>query len=73
MDAMHILALTLGVAWASGLNLYAAVLVLGLMGATGHVSLPADLEVLSHPMVIAAAGQTASQSLQAMHRSSPFG
>ena len=30
-----LIALTLGVGWASGINLYAAVLVLGLAGTTG--------------------------------------
>ena len=29
MDAVHLIALTMGVAWASGLNLYAAVFMLG--------------------------------------------
>jgi hypothetical protein len=50
------LALTLGVAWASGINLYAAMLALGVMGATGHMTLPPGLEVLQSPVVIAAAG-----------------
>jgi hypothetical protein len=50
------LALTLGVAWASGINLYAAMLALGVMGATGHMTLPPGLEVLQNPVVIAAAG-----------------
>jgi hypothetical protein len=52
----QVLALTLGVAWASGINLYAAILALGLMGAGGHVTLPPGLEVLQNPVVIAAAG-----------------
>jgi hypothetical protein len=46
----------MGVAWASGINLYATILVLGLLGATGNMTLPPDLEVLAHPAVIAAAG-----------------
>jgi len=50
------LALTMGVGWASGINLYAAVLVLGLAGATGHIALPPDLQMLQDPLVIAAAG-----------------
>lgn len=50
------LALTLGVAWASGINLYAAMLALGVMGASGHMVLPPGLEVLQSPVVIAAAG-----------------
>ena len=55
MDPIQLIALSMGAAWASGINLYATVLVLGLMGSTGHATLPADLEVLTHPMVIAAA------------------
>jgi hypothetical protein len=46
----------MGVAWASGINLYATILVLGVLGATGNMTLPPDLEVLAHPAVIAAAG-----------------
>ncbi len=50
------LALTLGVAWASGINLYATLLMLGLLANTGNITLPADLQIVAHPMVIAAAG-----------------
>jgi len=50
------IALTMGVAWASGINLYAAILVLGIMGATGNITLPAGLVVLTDPLVIGAAG-----------------
>mgnify|MGYP000138515486 CR=1 FL=1 len=50
------LALTLGASWASGINLYAVLLVLGIGGATGNIALPADLQVLQDPMVIGAAG-----------------
>ena len=50
------LALTLGVVWASGINLYAALLVLGIAGATGDLALPPDLQVLANPLVIGAAG-----------------
>ena len=55
MDITSTLALTLGVAWASGINLYATVLMLGVMGATGGIVLPPELEVLTHPLIIAAA------------------
>lgn len=51
-----LLALTLGVGWASGINLYAATFALGLAGATGYAELPTDLELIEHPLVIAAAG-----------------
>jgi hypothetical protein len=50
------IALALGAGWASGLNLYAAVLVLGLLGATGNILLPEHLEILKNPLVIGAAG-----------------
>ena len=50
------IALTMGVSWASGINLYAALLVLGIGGSTGNIDLPPDLDVLADPMVILAAG-----------------
>ena len=51
-----ILALTMGAAWASGINLYATIAMLGYMGATGNVALPEDLLILQNPLVIGAAG-----------------
>ena len=56
MDITQTIALTMGVAWASGINLYAAILMLGYMGTTGNIDLPPDLQVLSDPMVMVAAG-----------------
>jgi hypothetical protein len=50
------LALTMGAAWASGINLYIALLVLGIGGATGNIDLPQDLLILQDPLVIGAAG-----------------
>jgi len=50
------LALLMGVSWASGINLYAVLLVLGWGGSTGHIDLPSELSVLEDPLVIAAAG-----------------
>ncbi len=55
-NVTSIIALTMGVAWASGINLYAAVLMLGILGTSGSLALPADLQVLAHPAVIGAAG-----------------
>jgi hypothetical protein len=59
MDAyqslIHTLALTMGVAWASGINLYAAVAVLGLAGSAGYVHLPDTLAIVQDPLVIIAA------------------
>lgn len=49
------LSLTLGTAWASGINLYAAMAMLGWMSMTGNIELPADLEVLGNPLVFGAA------------------
>ena len=52
---IHTLALTMGVAWASGINLYATVAVLGLAGSAGYVHLPDTLTIVEDPLVIAAA------------------
>jgi hypothetical protein len=53
---IHTLALTLGVAWASGINLYAAIAMLGIAGAGGYVQLPDNLAIVQDPLVIIAAG-----------------
>lgn len=50
------LALVMGVGWASGINLYAAVAVLGFLGISGNIDLPPGLEVLQNPLVIVVAG-----------------
>lgn len=46
----------LGASWASGVNLYATVLTLGVMDATGAVVLPEGIDYVSHPLVMIAAG-----------------
>jgi hypothetical protein len=51
-----IVALSMGTAWASGINLYAAILTLGLLGATGQMALPPNLAIVTQPIVILAAG-----------------
>ncbi len=56
METIDTLAITLGAGWAAGINLYAAILVLGYLGMTGHVVLPPGLEVLSDPLVMTVAG-----------------
>lgn len=60
MDSLNhiasIIALTMGVAWASGINLYATILVLGLLGSSGNMVLPPDLQILMNPLVLFAAG-----------------
>ncbi len=55
-ELSNTIALSMGAAWASGINLYATILVLGFMGATESMALPADLQLLTHPAVMAGAG-----------------
>lgn len=55
METVSVIAATMGVAWASGINLYAAIFVLGWMGSTGSVDLPPDLQILTNPLVLGAA------------------
>lgn len=55
-DMTQTLALSLGAGWASGINLYAAILVLGFLGATGRMDLPEGMDVLADPLVMVAAG-----------------
>jgi len=54
-EALDALAVALGAGWASGLNAYAAVLVLGGAERLGLVSLPHDLQVLASPWVLGVA------------------
>jgi len=56
MGILETIALSMGIAWASGINLYAAIATLGLLGATGNMVLPPELQILQDPAVIAAAG-----------------
>ncbi len=56
MNAVELIALSMGAAWASGLNLYAAVFVLGFLGSTGNIQLPPELQVLTNPLLMVAAG-----------------
>jgi len=55
-EISSLLALSMGVAWASGINLYAAVFMLGWMQNSGNINLPPDLLILADPMVMLAAG-----------------
>ncbi len=50
------LALTMGLAWASGINLYATLFTLGYLANTGNIALPPDLQIVADPMVMGAAG-----------------
>lgn len=56
METIDTIALMLGAAWASGINLYAVVLVLGWLGGSGQIDLPPDLQVLGHPGMMLGAG-----------------
>lgn len=50
------LALSMGVAWGSGINLYATLLMLGYLAHTGNIDLPPDLMIVADPLVMTAAG-----------------
>src|ERR1700756_4442690 len=56
MNPLETLSLVLGAGFASGLNLYATVATLGLLQRFGIIHLPENLQVLSHPLVLAIAG-----------------
>ena len=56
MGVTEAIALSMGTAWASGINLYAAVFMLGVMGYSGQMQLPPELQVLGSPLVIGVAG-----------------
>ena len=52
MDTVSLIAAALGVAWASGINLYAAILMLGLMGSMGAIELPPGIRDITKPSCI---------------------
>jgi hypothetical protein len=60
MDALDqistTLSLSMGLAWASGINLYATLLTLGYLANTGNIDLPPDLLIIANPVVMTAAG-----------------
>lgn len=55
MGTIEALSLAMGSAWTSGINLYATVAALGIASRMQLIQLPPNLEVLSHPGVIAVA------------------
>jgi uncharacterized protein DUF4126 len=55
MGTIEALSLAMGTAWTSGINLYATVAALGIANRLDMIQLPQNLEVLSHPGVIAIA------------------
>lgn len=54
-ETLTAIAVALAAGWASGLNAYAAVLVLGVAQRLGFVTLPHDLQVLESPWVLGVA------------------
>lgn len=56
MDLLNTIALAGGLAWASGMRLYAVVFAAGLLSRLGYLQLPADLRVLEHPLLLGIAG-----------------
>ena len=59
MDWLHEVALAAGLAWASGIRLYATLLIAGAAAHFGWLELPPALTVLAHPAVMGAAGAMA--------------
>ena len=55
-DIIHSISLAMGASWASGINLYATIFILGFSALNGAFVLPPELHILSNPMVIGAAG-----------------
>ncbi len=55
-DTWQLVALAAAVGWASGLRLYAVLFIVGGLGYLQVVELPAGLNALAHPLVLAASG-----------------
>jgi uncharacterized membrane protein len=56
MDLIQTIALSAGLAWASGLRLYLVVFLAGVLAHFGYLQLPETLSVLTNPLVIGVAG-----------------
>ncbi|MER2538476.1 MAG: DUF4126 domain-containing protein [Azonexus sp.] len=63
MDMIQTIALSAGLAWASGLRLYLVVFLAGVLSHFGYLQLPASLAMLQNPLVIGAAGLMAFAEL----------
>jgi hypothetical protein len=63
MDLVQTIALSAGLAWASGLRLYLVVFLAGVLSYFGYLHLPASLSVLHNPLVIGVAGVMAFAEL----------
>jgi len=55
-DLLEPLALAAGLAWAAGLRVYGVVFFIGLAGHFGWITLPGNLGVLAHPIVMTVSG-----------------
>ena len=55
MNFISTLAISMGASWVSGINLYATVATLGLLGRFAHLKLPGDLDVVTNWWVIGVA------------------
>lgn len=65
MDLVQTIALSAGLAWASGLRLYLVLFLTGVLAHLGYLHLPESLLVLTHPLVMAASGGMALAELVA--------
>jgi uncharacterized membrane protein len=63
MDMAQTIALSAGLAWASGLRLYLVVFLAGALSYLGYLHLPSTLDVLQNPLVIGVAGVMAFAEL----------
>jgi uncharacterized membrane protein len=63
MDLIQTIALSAGLAWASGLRLYLVVFLAGALAQFGYLQLPETLSMLTHPLVIGVAGVMAVAEL----------
>ena len=59
-DTTHLIALAAALGWASGLRLWAVLLLTGGAGALGWIALPPGLHILENPFVLAATGTMAA-------------
>ena len=55
-DTLQLIALATALGWASGIRLYAVLFIVGAVGYLGWFDLPQHLQILAHPMVLAASG-----------------
>lgn len=55
MDFISTLAVSMGASWVAGINLYATVATLGLLGRFAHLKLPGDLDIVTNWWIIGVA------------------